>query len=83
MGDVVRPVRQEQPALVRVASEYRDQGVRFLGITQTRRSGGRAARGSLDHHVPYPSIDDQAGEFAGDLGYVGLPDTYIVDAERR
>jgi cytochrome c biogenesis protein CcmG/thiol:disulfide interchange protein DsbE len=29
--------------------------------------------------VTYPSIVDPAGAFADDLGFVGLPDTYVVD----
>jgi thiol-disulfide isomerase/thioredoxin len=73
------PCGKEQPALVRVASDYRDRGVRFMGIMQTDDpAAGRSWL--LDHHVPYPSVDDQAGEFAGDLGYIGLPNTFIVDS---
>jgi thiol-disulfide isomerase/thioredoxin len=73
------PCGKEQPALVRLAGDYRDRGVRFMGIMQTDDpAAGRTWL--LDHHVPYPSIDDQAGEFAGDLGYIGLPNTFVVDA---
>jgi DsbE subfamily thiol:disulfide oxidoreductase len=73
------PCEREQPALVQVAERYRDRGVRFMGILQMDdpAAGLEWAR---SHGVPYASVDDQAGRFAGDLGYLGLPNTFVVDA---
>jgi DsbE subfamily thiol:disulfide oxidoreductase len=73
------PCEQEQPALVKVAQHYRDHGVRFLGILQTDDPAA-GLEWVRSHGVPYASVDDQAGEFAGDLGYIGLPNTFVVDA---
>jgi peroxiredoxin len=71
---------QEQPDLVATAETYRDQGVRFLGINHMDQ---RASADEWVRHydVPYPSLYDPSGRFAGMLGYYGLPDTYVVDAE--
>ena len=37
--------------------------------------------GSREFDVPYPSLFDPSGEFAPDLGFPALPDTYVVDRE--
>jgi thiol-disulfide isomerase/thioredoxin len=72
------PCEKEQPALVRVAKTYADRGVRFLGVNA--QDGVAAARAWIERFdVPYPSLYDPAGRSAAKLGYIGLPDTYIVD----
>lgn len=72
------PCEQEQPALVQVAKRYADRGVRFLGVNV--QDGVAAARAWVTRFgVPYPSLFDPAGRSAAKLGYIGLPDTYIVD----
>jgi thiol-disulfide isomerase/thioredoxin len=72
------PCEQEQPALVRVANSFADRGVRFLGVNA--QDGVAAAKAWVDRFdVPYPSLYDPAGRSAAKLGYIGLPDTYIVD----
>lgn len=74
------PCEQEQPALVRVAHRYADEGVRFLGIDHMDQDAA-ATDWVRRYHVPYPSIADPSGKFAGSLDYFGLPDTYVVDAQ--
>ena len=76
------PCRREQPQLARVANRYRDEGVRFLGINyQDDRDAARAwVRG---FEVPYPSLFDPSGRSAADLGFLALPDTYVVDPGGR
>jgi peroxiredoxin len=69
---------QEQPALVAAATRYRDEGVRFLGIDHMDQQAA-ANEWVRSYDVPYPSLFDPAGKFAADLGYFGLPDTYVVD----
>jgi thiol-disulfide isomerase/thioredoxin len=73
------PCQQEQPDLVRVAHQYASRGVRFLGIDHMDQDAA-AVEWIRTYHVPYPSIADPSGRFAASLGYVGLPDTYVVDA---
>ena len=72
------PCQREQPDLVKLAHRYAGRGVEFLGVNHEDQEA--AARAWVAHyHVPYPSISDPAGRFAAKLGYVGLPDTYVVD----
>jgi cytochrome c biogenesis protein CcmG/thiol:disulfide interchange protein DsbE len=57
---------------------YRDRGVYFLGVNE--RDDPAAASAYLEEFgVTYPSVEDPAGTYAGDFGFVGLPDTYVVD----
>jgi DsbE subfamily thiol:disulfide oxidoreductase len=77
-----RPCREEQPALLRLQARYADEGVRFLGINYfDDRDAARAWVREFD--VPYPSLFDPSGRSASDLGFPGLPDTYVVDRGGR
>jgi cytochrome c biogenesis protein CcmG, thiol:disulfide interchange protein DsbE len=73
------PCRREQPALQRLSEVYADRGVRFLGINYADDES-KARRWIARFRVGYPSLKDPSGGFADDLGFVGLPDTYVVDA---
>jgi thiol-disulfide isomerase/thioredoxin len=72
------PCRKEQPGLEKVWREFRARGAYFLGVNY--RDDPAAARAYVKQFgVTYPSIQDQAGALAFDFGFVGLPDTYVVD----
>jgi cytochrome c biogenesis protein CcmG/thiol:disulfide interchange protein DsbE len=71
---------REQPELVATAEKYRDQGVRFLGINHMDQQAA-ADEWARHYDMPYPSLYDPSGKFAGVLGYYGLPDTYVVDPQ--
>ena len=73
------PCEREQPALVDVAKRYERDGVAFLGINHMDQVA-KAEDWVRAYDVPYPSVSDQSGRFAASLGYIGLPDTYVVDA---
>jgi thiol-disulfide isomerase/thioredoxin len=73
------PCEQEQPDLVQVARRYASRGVRFLGIDHMDQDAA-AAEWIRTYGVPYPSLADPSGRFAASLDYVGLPNTYVVDA---
>lgn len=73
------PCRREQPALQRLSEEYADRGVRFLGIN-FQDDEAKARRWVERFGVGYPSLQDPSGGFADDLGFIGLPDTYVVDS---
>ncbi len=74
------PCEEEQPDLVDVANEYSSRGVVFVGVNY--RDNLAAAKTWVDRFdVPYPSIFDPSGSYADDFGFLGLPDTYIVDAQ--
>jgi cytochrome c biogenesis protein CcmG, thiol:disulfide interchange protein DsbE len=72
------PCRREQPALQQLSTEFANRDVYFLGVNY--RDDPAAARAYLKQFgVTYPSIEDRAGALAGDFGFLGLPDTYVVD----
>jgi DsbE subfamily thiol:disulfide oxidoreductase len=74
------PCLEEMPALQRLHERYGDRGVTFLGINY--RNDEDKARAFVEATgVTYPSLVDHAGAFADDLGFVGLPDTYVVDRD--
>jgi DsbE subfamily thiol:disulfide oxidoreductase len=79
-ADWCEPCELEQPQLVRLADRYEDEGVRFLGINY--QDDRDAAKGWIERfEVPYPSLFDPYGRTAAELGYPGLPGTYVVDRE--
>jgi DsbE subfamily thiol:disulfide oxidoreductase len=74
------PCVEETPDLIALSREYADDGVRFLGINHgDQDAAARAFNQRMG--TPYPSVVDPAGRFAADLGYVGLPATFVVDAD--
>jgi thiol-disulfide isomerase/thioredoxin len=74
------PCEREQPQLAALAEEYADRGVSFLGINHADQLAQATA--FVDRYdVPYPSLHDPAGRLAASLGYLGLPDTYVVDRD--
>lgn len=73
------PCRDEQPELVRLAGDYRDEGVEFLGVNE-RDDTAKARAWIEEFDVPYPSIVDEPGAWADDFAFFGLPDTYVIDA---
>ena len=74
------PCRDEQPELVGLAHDYRDEGVEFLGVNE-RDDTAKARAWIEEFDVPYPSIVDEPGAWADDFAFFGLPDTYVIDAE--
>jgi cytochrome c biogenesis protein CcmG/thiol:disulfide interchange protein DsbE len=72
------PCRQEQGILQGLWQRYHDRGVMFLGVDQ-RDDPSAAAAQLQDLGVTYPNLSDTSGAYANDFGFVGLPDTYVVD----
>ncbi len=72
------PCQDELPSIVQAAHRYAQRGVVFLGLDYADDSA-QAREWVRRYQMPYPSISDPSGTFANDLGFVGLPDTYIVD----
>ena len=76
------PCRTETPELVRLANEYADRGVRFLGINI--RDNSAAARSFEDRYkVPYPSLEDPNGRlllnFRDVIPTSVVPSTVVID----
>ncbi len=74
------PCRREQPMLVEMSRAYAGRGVRFMGLNyQDDLDAARQFVKEFD--VPYPSLADERGAWADDLGFPYLPDTYVIDPQ--
>ena len=76
------PCRTETPELVRLANQYADRGVRFLGINV--RDNPAAARSFEDRFkMPYPSLEDPDGRlllsFRDVIPTSVVPSTVVID----
>jgi cytochrome c biogenesis protein CcmG/thiol:disulfide interchange protein DsbE len=73
--------REEHPALVAVAEQYRDAGVTVVGIDyQDSRSSAVAfldemGRGGDNYHY----VTDPGSRAALDFGVFGVPETFVID----
>ena len=75
------PCREEAPLLQETYREYRDEGIRFVGVNMEDTE--EAARDFVDEFgVTYPIITDYDKTLARELGVtIGLPQTFFVTAE--
>ena len=76
------PCRKETPELVRLANEYADRGVRFLGINiRDNSAGARSFEGRFK--IPYPSLEDPDGRlllsFRDVIPTSVVPSTVVID----
>ncbi len=72
------PCRQEAPGLRTVSDEYRDRGVRFIGIDE-RDNRDDALAFLSEFSIAYPNAFDPSGMIAESYGLLGLPATIVVD----
>ena len=76
------PCREESPLLERKWQEYRDEGVRFVGVVvQDTPESALAFVRRFD--LTYPMVFDPDRELARELGLVGLPQTFFLDETGR
>lgn len=74
------PCREEAPDLQAAWIDYQDRGVRFVGVDE--RDDRAAALAFVDEFgITYPSVFDPAGSLADDFAFLGLPSTFVIDAE--
>ena len=76
------PCRTETPELVRLANQFDERGVRFLGINiRDNRASARSFEDRYD--VPYPSLEDPQGRllmgFADVIPISVVPSTVVID----
>lgn len=72
------PCRKEAPAFQRLSDEYRDRGVRFLGMNE-RDSRAAAQSFFREFKLRYPSGFDPSGALADDFALYAMPTTFLVD----
>jgi cytochrome c biogenesis protein CcmG, thiol:disulfide interchange protein DsbE len=76
------PCKGEATMLQRQWTQYRKQGVVFLGIDY--HDVATDARTFLSHHgVTYPAVQDGSGKVGDRYGITGVPETYFVDRSGR
>lgn len=75
------PCRQEHAALTSTATNYRDQGVTFVGVNyQDRRSSAIQFLDKLGRGGPsYRYVTDPGSKLAIEFGVFGVPETYFID----
>lgn len=78
------PCREEHPALVSAANNYRSQGVVFVGVNyqdqQVSATGFLDELGRADP-AAYHHVTDPGSRLAVDFGVFGVPETFFVDRE--
>ncbi len=76
------PCREEAPALERAWRQYRDRGVRFVGVNiQDTEKDALAFVKEFD--ITYPSVRDVEGALSRDFGVRGVPETFFIDHRWR
>lgn len=78
------PCREEHPALVSAARDYRAAGVTFVGVNY--QDGRGSAIGFLDElgrGEGYRYVTDPGSRLALDFGVFGVPETFFVDRAGR
>ncbi len=74
------PCRLEAPGLRKVSKDYTDRGVQFLGVDY--RDNNAAGQAFMDGFgLDYPAVADPAGSLADDYHLLGMPTTFVIDAE--
>ena len=72
------PCRLEASDLQSAWEDYRDRGVRFVGVDEL--DDRFAAKGYIgEFAITYPSVFDPSGSLADDYAFIGLPATYVID----
>ena len=76
------PCREEAALFERKWLEYKDQGVRFIGVV-IKDTPESALRFAERFDLTYPMLFDPDRVLARKLGLIGLPQTFFLDAEGR
>ncbi len=74
------PCRAEAPTLAQVYREYRDQGVKFVGVAiwDTAEDAQAYIR---EFGVTYPNGLDPKGQMGMDYGVTGIPEKYFISRD--
>jgi len=76
------PCKKQMPILDRVAKDYADADVTFLGIS-TDTEPDAALEFLKASPVSYVSVLDRTGEVSRDFGVTGLPTLVVIDAKGK
>ncbi|MGH7425292.1 MAG: TlpA family protein disulfide reductase, partial [Candidatus Methylomirabilales bacterium] len=76
------PCREEAPLLERAWRSYRGQGIKFLGVN-TQDAEEDALDFVREFEITYPNVRDVNQELGGQMGVLGLPETFFIDHRYR
>jgi peroxiredoxin len=72
------------PRLARLAEEYRDRGVGFVGVdANCQDSVTEIAAYARVHQIQFPILKDLGNRLADQLGAQRTPEVFVVDRQRR
>ncbi|MDQ4145855.1 MAG: TlpA family protein disulfide reductase [Actinomycetota bacterium] len=71
------PCREEAPIFEKTYKEYKDRGVRFIGIA-TQDTEDPAKAFVKEFGITYPVVEDFGHEIFDELGLIGLPTTLFI-----
>ena len=76
------PCRRETPCLQSLYEEYGDQGLQVVGVSMDSRGSKGEIRDFADRYeVTYRILHDPANRGMDAFSIMGLPATYLLDAE--
>jgi cytochrome c biogenesis protein CcmG/thiol:disulfide interchange protein DsbE len=76
------PCREEAPLLEDAYRSYKDEGLQVVGVN-IRDSVPDARDFVAEFGISYPGVRDPQEVLATDIGVLGLPETYFIDANYR
>ncbi|MFI9203779.1 TlpA family protein disulfide reductase [Streptomyces sp. NPDC053048] len=87
-GSWCSPCRAEAPNLVKVANDYKDKGVQFVGLDTRDPDPAPALKFEKEFEVPYPSLYDSSGKLLlrfpkGSLNPQAIPSTIFIDRDGK
>jgi thiol-disulfide isomerase/thioredoxin len=79
-----KPCARAIPKLNGLASKYKDQGVRFLGINvDSPRNDAKVKPFVHTYKIKYPVLRDPNSEYSSEVNITGLPTLLMVDGENK
>lgn len=76
------PCRDEAPVLQAFFEEHGGKGFTVLGI-DTQDGTEDALEFVREFELGYPSLRDGSGDYAGELGTTGVPETFLIDPQGK
>ena len=78
------PCRHEMPALQELHDKYSGEGFQVVGVSVDDRGSREVMREFLDElGIDFPIYHDPSWEISDKYGLLGLPGTFLMDAEGR
>ncbi|MCA9085366.1 MAG: redoxin domain-containing protein [Planctomycetaceae bacterium] len=72
------------PRLSRLADEFRDRGVRIIGVDSNRQdSMGEIRQFANDHSLAFPIVKDESSRIANQYGATRTPEVFVLDHSLR